>query len=394
MVVASTVVSLAGAAVTAALCATAVWLRRRRTRHPPPLQVSFRVADTVTKEHTELVEREVFGSEGVLYRNIDAGESLGRSPGLQLFEVRDERRARELVGLLGVSTERTLVPRRPGEAPTVEADASYCSWFTIAERARGRGVSKRLLQYAYDYYAKHSLERPRLLYGCIEEANTKSLAAASSFSSRLAVLPNICICWWRQLPFSDSGPIRLHEVSKMVSRLKELYGGHLLNDPAAHFNMRDYYVHRNSRGDITAGVQVNPWPVQLLRSSWTFWFFWGLSHMPAWVQPLVKPGVQFHGCAANLLWCAPGHQEDLLRLVVHAQRALRCAGSITLWHPGSPFLRNFAAYCNAENRCGVVGKMIAATVPPVSLVAGSINGFPELDSVTAQTPWLVTWHGL
>ncbi|KAH3764360.1 hypothetical protein Pelo_3827 [Pelomyxa schiedti] len=352
--------------------------------------------DGFTQEHVEFTEKVPYGTSALLYINLELGKILLKEKHATVVEARwpvqgSPSKKGELAGLLAL-THSQHPSKIISEGVPQDLWLQYVKFLCISPAAQGRGLARELLAYGLDY-TKQIRKEPGLTWALIEDTNYASLGASTTVDASVACKMSATGVSWRKPPKSPNvSLLSASERSAMVARLEKLYSDHFCVEPEETLDVNTYYVFKRD-GHITAGVQANMFPLQILHC-WTLPIIWILSKLP-FLQPVVKDGMKSRVFTLGNPWCEPGCEDDLLRTVLHIQAANNFSGAMMLWDKRSEFFRRVVTYWESSvHKQGFFGKLLGASVPTVSVIIKPLNMDEKAIEEVTKKPWLGFWRGL
>lgn len=126
-----------------------------------------------SRDFRALLEKTVFGSDGLRYRRLDIADQLARLPDATFLEL---RRKETLIGTYALASA-TL------EFGATRFSGIYRGLLALDESAQGRGLGQYFLETTYRWLDEQVRDRPTLSWGCIESNNRRSLALLRSLGA-------------------------------------------------------------------------------------------------------------------------------------------------------------------------------------------------------------------
>ncbi|KAH3758854.1 hypothetical protein Pelo_9373 [Pelomyxa schiedti] len=352
--------------------------------------------DGFTLEHAEFTEKIPYGTQALLYINLELGKLLLKEKHVTVVEARwpvqgSPLKKGELAGLLAL-THSQHTSRVITDATPHDLWIQYVKFLCVSPAAQGRGLSRELLAYGLDV-TKQIRKDPGLTWSLIEDTNYASLGASTTVDAMLACKLNCTGISWRKPPKSPHvSLLSASERSAMVTRLENLYSEHFCVEPEETLDMNSYYVFKRE-GRITAGVQANMFPLQVLHC-WTLPLVWILSKLP-FLQPVVKAGMKSRMFTLGNVWCEPGFEDDVLRTVLHIQAVNDYSGALMHWDRRSEFFRRVVGYWESSmNKQGLFGRLLGYSIPTISVIIKPLNMDDKVIQDVIKKPWLGFWRGL
>ncbi len=225
--------------------------RRQPTHGPeilhedPARQLVVRVVRGHSPEFLALLEATVWGTEGLRYTSHDLEEALSAVPDLRTVELRIEGR---LVGGYALGFKQVQIDGG-------RLEAIHRMFLAVEPGSGGKGYGRLLMEATRQRFLEDA-SSPVMLYGYIEEDNTRSSSIAKkvgyqsigSFEAKL---------FSRLLP-RDCGIVeKLADSSELAPLLATQYSGHALVDLDQSLDPNSCWVLRRG-GQVVAALQAMP----------------------------------------------------------------------------------------------------------------------------------------
>lgn len=337
----------------------------------PSNDLVIRVDEGYSDADLALLRDVVWGTEGLCYRRQDVEHELARIPRIQMVRL---LHGRKLVGVYGLAEKVISV----GEA---RVPALHRMLLAVDLAAQGRGYGKLLVTQVKRRFLDEA-DRPIMLYGYIEDRNSRSLRPAEQAGYR-RIGSFQSVLFSRFHPHPHPAIDHPGDVAELWPLIEEQYADYALCDFEASLIPSEYYVIRRG-GAIVAGLQAHRVRYHVVSlAGWYGELLLRFLPRAPYLRRLLPEGVLDYLSVSNI-YCPPGHERDLCVLLegVLALRGLHVA--IALLDCEAPLL----ARLQAEGRLGLLSHL---GVDALAHVMAGFNHIPAaiIDECTRR-PLLIS----
>ena len=264
--------------------------------------VEIHVKPGWTPEYVELLNRTIWGTEGLRYLSHGIEDELTR---LNEFCTVEARSQGQLLGGYGLSTKMV-------KAGSHQIKAMHRMFLSVDPDRGGKGLGTLLMKNTQRRFLEQSNE-PIMLYGYIEEDNSRSLKIAEKIGyQRIGTFNGTLFS--RFSPKDNELVVKVNDAAEMASLLDEQYEEYALVDLTDSFNADEYWVIRHD-GQIVAGAQA-------LHRRWTIvdlpgidgWFFVNVLPWLPRLGRLFDEGTLSHLLLSNI-YVRPGFEKSFFDLL-------------------------------------------------------------------------------
>jgi GNAT superfamily N-acetyltransferase len=243
---------------------------------------------STTEADFAFLNRIVWGTNGVLYRQLDSHSYLGASSPIEIYSLESILKPGDPLGIYALYPKRVGL----GDANGENTVAYYRSYLAVDESIRGRGFGKTLTGTAYQCMMDTLGKQNGFCYGYIEAENENSLRLSRANGN--VELGSFQTVFFNRVRHRIDPRVILATLEQRVeitNLLKHQYRNYALTDFEYSVRPENYYVITDARGTILAGLQANK-------------HHWAGERLPAgplgWLALNVPPLVPFMRTRLNL----------------------------------------------------------------------------------------------
>lgn len=311
-----------------------------------------------------------FGTEGLRYRRLHLEDQLARLSNATFFELRQRQ---QLIGTYAVA-ERDLTP---GNDPVT---GLYRGLLTLAPQAQGRGFGRYLVEQAFCWLQDRAGASPTLSWGCIEDANSRSLSLLRSLgATSLGTLESRLV--YRQWPAER---VAIHALGSDDSAQLDAGLAEAQSDcwlQASRYTTNDYFATTDGNGIVT-GARAQMTAISMTASGGRFDLFYDrvLRRIPA-ARKRFDPR-NFRYLRLSDVIARPGRESDWLMFLPTLLRRHDVHMAMFLLDPRS-------AVYSALAKAGLFGRFSDSTRQTIHVVARSWNTAADFHERLAGAPMAI-----
>lgn len=335
------------------------------------LGLSMRVDDGYSDAFVDLLHNTIWGTEGLCYRSHELEQELQRIPRFQMIRL---LRGETLIGVYGLAEKVVSV----GHA---RVPALHRMYLAVDRKYLGQGYGKLLVSHTKRHFLDEA-NRPVMLYGYIEDQNSRSLGLARKVGyQRIGTFQ--VILFSRLRPRQHPAIERPGDDAELRSLLEEQYAEFALCDLEQSLIPSEYYLIRRG-GAIVAGLQAHRkrYSIVALGEWYGKLLLRVLPRTPYLRRLLPDGGLDF--LALGNIYCPPGHERDLCSLLEGVLALSGVHVAMAFLDRDSPVL----ARLRARGKLGVLSQLGVDSLAHV--MAGFNHIAEEIVDEFVQRPLLIS----
>ncbi len=260
--------------------------------------------DELPPEHGAILDATEWGTEGVRFVVHGRAAALVGVDGVH----------RLTLDVGGLPAGAYVLREQPVRVGATRVRGFYRGLVTVAPFAMGAGRGRALFETARRYTLE--VGEPAVCYGYIEDENVRSMRTAKRVGytpfGEIETLPMSRV---RPRDVAGVRALRGDELPELRRRLSDLYAGHGLLDLEASVvdDGRWHVLEEGGRWRAAAWIQPREWSFTNMPGASGLAMKYVLRYVP-WLRRVI-PYPRFEFLQLQALWCEPGDEGQVLRLV-------------------------------------------------------------------------------